>query len=106
MRSVTSLICLIGAIASTCVFLGRGFQVSVTDDGTTNRLTSTNYMGFPLSPWWEYKKVVVNEDVIESSFNVHFLSASWLFLVLALLLFAVWHKAVSPSMARGPKDKA
>lgn len=31
MRSVASLICLIGAIAATYVFLGPGYQVIVTD---------------------------------------------------------------------------
>jgi hypothetical protein len=97
MRSALSLACLIGAIAATCVFLGPGFQVSINDDGTENRIQSTHYMGFPLSPWWDYRKVTVNDEVTESDFNLHISSASWLILLVAILLFIAWHKLGSAS---------
>ena len=100
MRSALSLASLIGAIAATCVFLGPGFQVSISDDGTDNRIRSTHYMGFPLSPWWDFQKVVVNDEVIESDFNIHFFSASWLFLLVAILLYIAWNKLSSTSSPR------
>ncbi len=106
MRSALSLASLIGAIAATCVFLGPGFQVSISDDGTENRIRSTHYMGFPLSPWWDFQKVVVNDVVTESDFNIHFFSASWLFVLVAILLFIAWHKLSSTSSPKRAGSEA
>jgi len=97
MRSTLSALCLIAAIACCCVFFGPGFSFTGHYDGQEKREVSTFHMGFPSSPWWDYKKTVRNGEPVESAFELHVLSASWLFLIAAPLLFYGWHKVTLSS---------
>jgi hypothetical protein len=89
-------ILLILAIACCCVFFGFDYRYSLTDNAQEKLETTTFSMGFPTMPWWSYEKTVVNGEETDSSFSFHLISLSWLFLLAAIALFALWRRAGRP----------